>query len=137
MSKATTSSASVATSAELIERLATLEAMVTNLVTVLSAAPAAAPAAPAAPAAAPAAPLFPAMTRQELARLSPQQRMAYMTACRNQYFGKSGGATPGGVFGVVGGFVASQVADIRTAATHTMNVYATERMQYQIASGEC
>ena len=138
MSKVTTSSASVADTAELKERLLALEAMVTGLVTALSA-PAAAPAAPAAPAtpaAAPAAPMLPTMTRDELARLSPQQKVQYMAACRAAYFGKSGGTTPGGVYGMVGGFAAKQAANARTAVTHTLDVYATERMQYLLSRGE-
>ena len=132
MSKVTTSSASVAASAELNERLSALEAMVTGLVTALSA-PAAAAAAPAAPAA---APMLPTMTRDELARLSPQQKVQYMAACRAAYFGKSGGTTPGGVYGMVGGFAAKQAANARTAVTHTLDVYATERMQYLLSRGE-
>ena len=132
MSKVTTSSASVAATAELNERLLALEAMVTGLVTALSAAPAA-PAAPAVPAA---APMLPTMTRDELARLSPQQKVQYMAACRAAYFGKSGGTTPGGVYGMVGGFAAKQAANARTAVTHTLDVYATERMQYLLSRGE-
>ena len=134
MSKVTTSSASVADTAELKERLLALEAMVTGLVTALSAAPAA-PAAPAAAAPA-AAPMLPTMTRDELARLSPQQKVQYMAACRAAYFGKSGGTTPGGVYGMVGGFAAKQAANARTAVTHTLDVYATERMQYLLSRGE-
>ena len=134
MSKVTKSSASVADTAELKERLLALEAMVTGLVTTLSAP--AAPAAPATPAAAPAAPILPTMTREELARLSPQQKVQYMAACRAAYFGKSGGTTPGGVYGMVGGFAMKQAADVRTAFTHSLNVYATERMQYLLACGE-
>ena len=76
------------------------------------------------------------MTRQELARLSPQEKMAYMAACRAAYFGKSGGSTPGGIYGAVGGFALKQAADIRTAFTHALDVYATERMQYLNARGE-
>lgn len=146
MSKVTTSSASAADTAELKERLLALEAMVTGLVTALSA-PAAAAAAPAAPAPAPApaaapaapapaAPMLPTMTRNELARLTPQQKVQYMAACRAAYFGKSGGTTPGGVYGMVGGFAAKQAANARTAVTHTLDVYATERMQYLLSRGE-
>ena len=76
------------------------------------------------------------MTRDELARLSPQQKVQYMAACRAAYFGKSGGTTPGGVYGMVGSFALKQAADIRTAFTHSLDVYATERMQYLLSRGE-
>ena len=80
--------------------------------------------------------MLPTMTRAELARLSPQQKVQYMSACRAAYFGKSGGTTPGGVYGMVGGFAMKQAADVRTAFTHSLNVYATERMQYLLSCGE-
>ena len=132
--QSTVATPAVAASAD--ERLAALEAMVAGLVAAL--APAAAPAAPVAPVApaVPAAPTLLAMTPNELARLSPQEKMAYMAACRTHYFGKSGGTTPGGIYGIVGGFAAKQAANARTAMTHTLDVYATERMQYLLARGE-
>lgn len=129
MSKATTSSASVDTTAELKERLLALEAMVNNLVTALSA-PAAAPAAPAAPAPAPAANTgFRTYTSAEFQMLTPQQKAAYTLQCRAAVFG-AGNDNLTGIYGTVTGFASNQIAKMQNSGTHAVDEYSRTRAAY-------
>ena len=118
MSKATTSSASVDTTAELKERLLALEAMVTGLVTALSA-----PAAPAANTG------FRTYTSAEFQMLTPQQKAAYTLQCRAAVFG-AGNDNLTGVFGTVTGFASHQIAKIQHSGTHAVDEYSRTRAAY-------
>ena len=133
----TTTIASVATASSVEDRVAAMETVLGQLADAVLKLSAVAPAAPApAPApAAPAAPAFVALTNEELSRLTPQQKVQYMAACRAAYFGQSSGGNPAGVYGAVGGFVATQAARVRNASTHTLDVYAMERMRYLATRG--
>lgn len=130
MSKATTSSASVADTAELKERLLALEAMVTGLVTALSApAPAAAAPAPA-PAPAPAANTgFRTYTSAEFQMLTPQQKAAYTLQCRAAVFG-AGNDNLTGIYGTVTGFASNQIAKMQNSGTHAVDEYSRTRAAY-------
>ena len=121
MSKVTTSSASVADTAELKERLLALEAMVTGLVTALSAAPAA-PAAPANTG-------FRAYTNAEFQMLTPQQKAAYTLQCRAAVFG-AGNDNLTGIYGTVTGFASNQIAKIQNSGTHAVDEYSRTRAAY-------
>jgi hypothetical protein len=125
MSKVTTSSASVADTAELKERLLALEAMVAGLVTALSA-PAAAPAAPAAPAANTG---FRTYTSAEFQMLTPQQKAAYTLQCRAAVFG-AGNDNLTGMYGAVTGFASNQIAKIQNSGTHAVDEYSRTRAAY-------
>ena len=124
----TTTNTTVATSADLNERLATLEAMVTSLVTALSVAPApaAAPAAPAAPAANTG---FRTYTNAEYQTLTPQQKAAYTLQCRAAVFG-AGNDNLTGIYGTVTGFASSQIAKMQNSGTHAVDTYSRTRAAY-------
>ena len=128
----TTTIASVASASSVEDRVAAMETVLGQLADAVLKLNAVAPAAPAAPA----EPTLPVLSKQEVAKLSPSEKVRYMNLCRQAYFGKSGGGTPGGVYGMVTGFVFSQAADIRTAGTHALNVYAMKRREYLEMAGE-
>lgn len=139
MTKTTKIASVAAASSSLEDRFSAMEKVMGQLadaVVKLSANAAVTPAAPAAPAAPATEPALPVLSKQEVAKLSPSEKVRYMNLCRQAYFGKSGGGTPGGVYGMVTGFVFSQAADIRTAGTHALNVYAMKRREYLDMAGE-